>query len=234
MELRLTLALLLFALIAPCEAHWRSGPLVGVSGGWVRYSGDYGTDITLANRLTVGIIDNYEHSGATFGLLGGYQFFCQNWIVGLEASIDREPIDKTHAFALSPVANIYSHYSRRGAVALSGRVGYAMAPYFIAYMRAGIEGSRDTFSTTIATATQSVRTPDVAQHAVRFLGGVGAEFPFAYRARLKPLSLRLEYNYHGQCGKLTTDLTPFDSQTSFSGNTRPKIHSLKGALVWVF
>jgi opacity protein-like surface antigen len=242
-----SVCILLSTLItSSAHAWWKSNAVLGVSGGWIRHSGQYPIDLSFANPGGVPpvifvddfFIDDFHDAGAYWGVLAGYQFHRLGWIMGAELSLDWDHVDKTS------VANpnnsnlvIYNRFSHNPLIALTGRLGYAFAPYFIAYYRLGAEGSKDKLNSTFSNTSGSVAT-EVPENTVRLLAGVGGEFPFTCSiwSWVRPLSLRVEYNYHAQRRSIGPEPALIEGTTNptFLSHTRPKIHSFKSSLVWNF
>lgn len=224
-------------------AGWQGNWLLGVSGGYAERRGDVDVSMLYTARPLVAQTDwddRYSDTGAIWGVLAGYQLKNCGWTWGAEVSVDSQDIDEEQAFVFPDVARLFSwgvrtNYSRDAVIAISGRMAYEMAPYFIPYLRLGAEGSKDSLDVDIS-GDSTVFPFAVALHnehwVYRYLVGAGTETPlFCSRA-----SLRLEYNYHSKGKSLeasgimvSPNPTPF-----YITQMHPRTQSLKLSLVWNF
>lgn len=197
----------------------------------------YSNNVPLTQKASVG---EFWDSDLIWGFLGGYEISCLGWIFGAEANINWYELDKTHpvriqdAIGFNPWGGLIT-FERGPVVALVGRIGYKIAPYFHPYMRAGVETSKDTLTATY-TSRRLILSPNTAsveleQRSYRWVVGLGAEFPLCMKTRP---AIRLEYNYHAWGEKMEANanlglLPPF-----FTTSAHPKIHSGTASIVWHF
>ncbi|MBN9287681.1 MAG: hypothetical protein BGO43_02700 [Gammaproteobacteria bacterium 39-13] len=243
---RLTLSFLGMLLFANTTyANWQGNWLVGVSSGYAERRGDLsiGLAYNLPNIFFPRMINDFEFSdkGLIWGGLVGYQAFCGAWLLGTELHVDWDNFDKRRDFVFPDLAGVLSwdvrgRYEREPLIALSARVGYEMAPYFLAYMRLGVETSKDKLDVRVAADTSMFPFGVIEMHdsrwLYRYLVGVGAETPVF----CTPLSLRLEYNYHSKSDALESAGAisfPFFNPV-LSSYMHPKENSIKVSVVWNF
>lgn len=216
--------------------------LVGASAGFVRQIGTYNINL-FYNRIptfppTFGF-DNLRDVGSTYGIFTGYQFGCRGWLFGAELSADWYHTEHERLFVFSDLArrffwNSSERFKRSPTLGVSGRVGFEMAPYFMSYFRMGFEGSRDKITSAFNSQTLPIfrRGAQSSDHRwlYRFVFGVGAETPLCF---WPGMTFRLEYDYHLPCTRIVnaTFVNEF-IQPAFFSDVKPKMHVLKGSLVW--
>jgi hypothetical protein len=246
--------------LRPCFAE-PGNFLIGASGGYAGRSSNMAATVLYnnPNLLFSGIppstvIEDYDDSGFTWGLLVGYQAQCESFILGAELSVDWEDYAEDHPFAFSDVRaaqggiglgwNGNFRYERDVAIALTARFGYELEsliyffpPVFIPYIRFGVETSRDTVVASysgdpavypFSTSSSKQRWP------YRFITGVGTEFPILL---IPGLSIRLEYNYHSSGQTIETTSSINDGQIvnpTFVSAMDPIIQSGKVSFIWNF
>lgn len=199
-----TLALVCGLFSAPicAQADWNGNWLLGVSGGYNWYDNDF--DVTLSvpagNFQFNSARRDFDSRGSVWGILGGYQAFCNEWLLGAELNVDWEGHTHTHShlFATQNTAlslNASTSYKRDATVGLTGRLGYQLACWLLPYLRAGIETSKDHYSVTLAEAGDPTIgfNGNTTERSYRFVGGAGLEVPVP---ACDGLSFRAEYNYH--------------------------------------
>ncbi|MBS0290413.1 MAG: hypothetical protein JSS07_10335 [Proteobacteria bacterium] len=237
-------------------ADWQGNWLFGVSGIYTDRRGE--VDIgTLYNGafplfpLKTESGKRYSDIGAGYGLLAGYQITCQGWIWGIEASVDWLDISSKRAFVYPDLLpfeitliewHAQSEYkSEVPLVALSGRMAYKMAPYFISYLRLGVEGDDESLDVIISPGTGSMQS--TVLHASRWIWhyilGVGFEVPLG----CSPITLRAEYNFHSRAEPLFAHgrihegvINPFVDQILpvFDAEMSTITNSGKVSFVWNF
>ncbi len=238
--------LLLFAMNS-AYASWQGNWLLGASAGMADRRGEVDIGMLYTSPLfpiplfaKVDTNQRYSEKGALYGLLGGYQVESQGWIWGLEANVEWQNLNRNRGFVYADLApnlsslfswGVVSQYKRGTIIALSGRMGYEMAPYFIPYLRAGVEGSEDSLEVTF-TGIPGTITLQQSHQLLHYLVGFGAETPLA----CTPMTIRLEYNFHSraksfQLNGLLNDpiFKPF-----FTAEMHPRTQSGKLSLVWNF
>lgn len=242
MSLRKLGGFALLLLTANAHADWQGNALVGVSGNYARYDGHY--DIGL---LYSGIPilpktdyqDRQRNTGFGGGALLGYQLRCNEWLLGLELSADWYDTDKERVFTFNDDFSVRAWNTRlqsrnKGFYAASARAGYFMAPFFISYLRLGVETMHEEF------LAQFQGAPGVYPYGLTLKGsqwqnhvfvGVGAEFPVFCH-----LSIRMEYNYHFPSHSSRGHGMIVDGviNPAFSIEARPSIDTGKVSLVWNF
>lgn len=218
------------------QSHW----LMGVSAGYAELSGSF------QNRLTYRALPNIpltqtestlKDEGGLYSFFIGYQERCNRWIKGLEARVDWYDIDQSHTFSFSDPNNFLLWQGtvkhRRGPTpSFSGRLGYALVPYFTPYLRLGGELSHDKmwseFSTNSPVFPYTL-TPHAKTWVYRFLAGIGAEMPIFCTA----LTFRLEFNYHSKGRTIESDAGYTDGVINpiMAGDFQPKMLSYRFSLV---
>ncbi len=240
------LVLCLFGLFLMANAHadWEGNALVGISGDYARYDGTYNIGLYYTGRPIfpkTDYQDRQRNTGFGGGLLVGYQFSCNDWLLGAELSADWVDADKERVFVFTDLSNFLSWNSQlqtrnKGFYGLSTRVGYQMAPFFLSYLRLGIEAVHQEFSAVFQ------RAPNVYPFGLKLKEdlwrnhvyvGVGAEFPLPSSCHIQ---LRLEYNYHFPSGDLQEGGKIVDGNANpvFALSARPAIDMGKVSLIWNF
>jgi len=220
----------------PPQKNW----VVGVSGGLTRYKGEFNTDVSytnVPNFPNTSVKEVYRDTVGVGGVLLGYQKRYYGWWLGGEANLDWYSPAKDRFFVFSDVAGIYTwgakaHHEYGPTLGFSARLAYEMAPYFIAFMRAGVEGSHSKIEAEIAGPPVTYPfslTMKKENMTYRYFVGMGFETPL-WRA----IAARLEYQYHSPGRSLEESGMIVDGVVNplFSINTTPKIHLLRASLVW--
>jgi len=234
---------LLMLLTANANATtWDSQALVGISGDYARYDGRYDIGLFYAGIPQLpqtNFQDRQRNTGFGGGVLAGYQLYCDQWLLGLEFSADWYDTNKERVFTFTDLisfavwdANLQSR--NKGFYAVSARAGYAMAPFFLSYVRLGVEATHHELTARFQGAPNVnpfgvTLTEDSWQNHV--FVGVGAEFPL-----YSHISLRMEYNYHFPSQKLRGfgRINDGDLDPIFSIEGKPSIDTGKVSLVWNF
>ncbi len=217
---------------------------VGVSGGKVYYRDPLATTIVNLNNPLVTnrtVLTEAADSNLIWGMLAGYQVACLGWFAGVEFDIDWYQLKKSQNLRFSDAAEVHSwlgyvEFERKPVVALVARLGYKIAPYFLPYMRAGVETGQDKLSATFTSARADIvpRTLNVEnkERSYRFIAGLGADFPLPI---MTCPALRLEYNYHGK-GRTVEAMGTLNDNTdvfpTFVSSTKPKMQTGTASIVW--
>src|SRR5690606_7018419 len=88
----------------------------------------------------------YRDNGYFWGLVGGWQTYCNYWLFGAELNADWHYYEETRNFAYTQNNTgiaIAAHYDRNFILGLSGRAGYQIVDFLMPYIRLGVETSRD-------------------------------------------------------------------------------------------
>jgi opacity protein-like surface antigen len=144
-----------------------------------------------------------EDRGVLFGVLGGWQYRYMRWMFGLEGNVNFVGFEKNRPFnytaVFSPTAEHVAGtvlYDRGDVYGLSGRVGYFVTPFFMPYIKAGAQFSRDelNYQAFYGPGTPPAVPSDFVsgrENIWAWLAGVGMEFPTYIGAS----TIRFEYNY---------------------------------------
>lgn len=242
------LLFLIMSTVAQAEesAHWFPNWLVGISGGYGNRVGN----LTVRNIYHDGgstptpgayIIRDLNDSGFIWGGLIGYQAICQEWLKGIEFSVDYHAISRSKAFAFrDPQDNLgYSglmRYQRKWMIALTGRLGYAITPRFMPYLRAGAELGSDRLTTSFSSPAlldDFLVANETRDWVHRFLLGGGIEMPLVPACGT---TLRIEYNFHSKGKTIKTEASIYDGvyNPTFFGQSQPYTQSMRLVLVWNF
>ncbi|MGD9591418.1 MAG: outer membrane protein [Candidatus Berkiella sp.] len=241
------LATLLVACSHSAYASWQGNWLVGVSGIYAQRRGELDLSMRYVPPFPVATpvfpileADNlYTNKGFGWGLLAGYQLKSDGWTWGFEGSVDWHDITATRDVVFTDVIGLFSwdatsRYEREPIAALSGRMAYEMAPYFIPYMRLGIEGSHDSLDVTVTGNPFILVQPNISVSDSRwnwhYLAGIGIETPLL----CTQASVRIEYNYHSRGRPLIVNGIFINQGVSFSSEMHNRTHSGKLSLVWNF
>lgn len=205
---KVKLALLVSAglLATSAQAGWQGNWLLGVSGGWAWHNNDDDVTVSVLTPSTFAsaTFDNdNDNSHGIWGFLAGYQARCNGWLLGAEVNVDWRSNDDDDSFAfVTPAGTAFAatvSRDRDAVVGLTGRLGYEVSPFFMPYVRLGVDfGDRDHdffLASTNLTPNITVTGSNDDNDRWGFVGGVGAEFPVPVIAGL---SLRAEWNYHSR------------------------------------
>tara|TARA_R110002110_G_scaffold65206_1_gene179886 strand:- start:34399 stop:35130 length:732 start_codon:yes stop_codon:yes gene_type:complete len=235
----LYLSTVLAAVTPVANAYWEYNYLLGASAGYADLGGNINYSTTEALRSS----QMLSHSGNGFiwGVLGGVQATCNNWLFGAELSLDWHDFEESSQYAVmtANMANVdvpgvvNARYDRGTIVGFSLRAGYEMAPFFLPYFRVGGETSNDKFSTygSFVTAGSPFFNLEDSKNVYRFLLGIGVELPLR---TIPGLAFRGEYNYHSK-GKVIKSEGPTSiGATNVITSMKPDTHAAKFSVVWNF
>jgi len=189
------------------------------------------------------IVIEHTDKGTYWGLLGGLQAKCDAWIVGVELNLDWQNIGKKFEFAYTDAVGAIgwagqARLKTTPVMGLTGLMAYEIAPYFIPFMRLGVETSQDKLDATFTAIVPSFPMQITIQNTewqFRYVAGFGVTIPLFF---VKQLLLRLEYDYHSffndkgtkASGLITTNFI----KPSFIASMHPRTQSGKIALLWNF
>ena len=229
------------------QAQWEYNWLVGVTGGWAEREGTVYLNAAELNANLqvideVALSTKLKHSGWVWGLLGGYQARCNGWLVGLELNVDWANRHQSNNFQYSTDATdsyaANADYKRDTNVGLSVRLGHQIAQYFLAYLRAGAETSRDRLTVSAVNTTAAVTdsfTISESRRVYRGVFGIGAEIPVPM---VEGLSARAEYDYHTKGRNVHAQGLDVNTTggivAAVSADTKQHANSGTLALVWNF
>ncbi|MBS0287188.1 MAG: porin family protein [Proteobacteria bacterium] len=245
-SLALCLASALFANSA--SAQWQGNWLLGVSGSYNWYdNGDFEGNISHpTGRVTnFGWLtdDDNEDDRWAWGVFGGYQARCNGWLFGAELAIDWiDNDDQDNNNFVFTDANAPNRgwvgnagFSRDYAIALTGRFGYEVFPFFMPYVRAGVETSRDKISFGLLTADNAqpflIASGDGRRQSYCFIGGFGAEVPLPLA---DGLAFRAEWNYHSDGRTVDASGLANDNATLVTVSNQQSVNTVKASLVFNF
>lgn len=236
-KVRTILGLTSALLMSTAAQAWESNWLLGVSGGWTNISGNAEYSFSEApfdQPVFLGDADDSDNSGSIWGVFAGYQARCNGWLLGGELNVDWHDHNDGNDFAFTDlddeawVGN--THFKRETVVGLTGRLGYAVSSFFMPYLRAGIETSRDKLEIEATNVPDNiVVSADGSRRSYRFVGGVGAELPVP---ALMGLSIRAEWNYHSRGRSINADTLASDNVTVVNVSAKPHENTAKISLVW--
>ncbi|MGE4349759.1 MAG: outer membrane protein [Candidatus Berkiella sp.] len=235
------------ALLFPYAAHadLKSNWLLGLSGGYVYQDGELHSNLDYTNILPPGIFKTYfdnnlNSNSAIGGIFGGYQMNCQDWIFGLELSVDAHDLDFVQSFAIADRFGVrgwagVTEYEKGTSVALSTRLAYHVTPYVIPFIRLGVDTSKDELRVSYRGAPEypGQYTTTDGKRVYRLLAGFGLESVVPY---LCFLTARLEYNFLSSGKNLHSQGLIIDNLTNpfFINDAAPKFHTWKFSAVWNF
>lgn len=190
---------------------WDKNFLLGIYGGYADKDGRANTRVRYGafNNVTpANVVTDVSDLGAVYGILGGYQGKCQQWLFGGEFTLERHPINDVHQFAFSDPAAIFNwqgsaQYRRDWMTGFTFRGGYQFADYFMPYVRLGIETGQDIYEASLTSNIANV-PPLYLQNKKwiwRFLSGAGIEIPI----QCTRLAMRMEYQFHSKGKTIEVD-----------------------------
>lgn len=231
-------------LLTANASAWQGQALVGISGDYARYDGRYDIGLFYTGFPLLpqtNFQDRQRNTGFGGGVLAGYQLTCNQWLLGLEFAADWYDTNKERVFTFADnfqalVWNTSLQDRNKGFYAISARAGYAMAPFFLSYLRLGVEATHHELIARFQGAPNvypfglTLRDDSWQNHV---FVGVGAEFPLNCSC---DLSLRMEYNYHFPSSTLRGRGRINDGVVNplFSIEGNPSIDTGKVSLVWNF
>jgi len=243
LKLALCLSTALLASSA-AQAGWQGNWLVGVSGGYNWGSGDINIDVVdvtpVPGANPIDVSQGGNHNRWMWGLLGGYQAKCNQWLLGGELNVDWQNHKDNKSFSYSQhtgqTTGAIASFDREVTVGLTARLGYEVSCWLMPYIRAGIETSRDKVAFNSEELPSTViMSAEGSKRSYRFVAGIGAEVPVPV---VDGLSFRLEYDYHSK-GKSVNDssvssIVPGFNQTAVTISSKPSHNSAKASLVFNF
>ncbi len=222
--------------------------VVGVSIGYESRSGTLNSDYFSTPQspaLLLGVApsgtqvavdsEKLSDSGTVYGILGGYQVWCNDFFVGAEGYVDfgRYEQVKLHHKTTNTIAATFqlpseAEYTVRTRVGGYLRGGMKLPPFFTPYVKAGVEYAKHEVSVTnIIVAGAPIPFDHYSEDRGfwTFLVGAGVEVPLFS----EKTSLRLEYIY--KPGNTFGFDDPFDTLAAFHDI---KVRSHAGKLIWTF
>jgi len=175
-------------------------------------------------------------TGVIAGMLLGYQAISNRCLAGIEVNLEAQPVDSQHGFAFRDdlgefgwVGNL--RYQTSLTLAVSARLGYAIATYFMPYVRLGVEFDQDDFRTSFDNTLIGNITISETHWTHRFLLGFGAEVPIPNTCGI---TMRLEYNYHSKGRTIEPHGVIIDHliSPSLTSAMQPYMKSIRLAVVW--
>jgi len=246
MKKLIVIASLSTALLASgaAQADWRGNWLLGVSGGYNWYEGyfDHTADFNFPIDTPAFLFHNdIDNKAWSWGLLGGYQVRCAEWLLGAEVNVDWHQHDHTQNYAntvdfgVADIGNSVSATFKRDTTwGITARVGYEVLPCFIPYLRAGIERRNEKLDVVAQASTSNpvlLLAVEDSHNDWRFVGGIGAEAPIPY---LAGLTFRAEYNYHPKGKKIEASADWNDPRETSTISGRQHFNTVKASLVYNF
>lgn len=251
-KLALLVATGLLATSAQSYQGWQGNWLLGVSAGGAWHNNDDDATVTISRggvapvAVAFNVDNNNDGSNFIWGLLAGYQARCNGWLLGAEVNVDwrgNNNDDNNFTFVTAAplaVGTVVGSVSRDRdfVVGLTGRLGYEVSPYFMPYIRLGVDHSNADFDAAFATVAPAAPLAvsfnnNDNNNNWGFVGGIGAEFPVPVIAGL---SLRAEWNYHTR-GNNDNDIVALASDNitlfSISGGDRHE-QTARASLVFNF
>lgn len=215
-----------------CEAHF----LLGVDGGVATRDGDFTINITHPGVQTT-VVENHENTGFIFGFFAGYEAIIQEFLVGIELNLGFQDFGKDKDFQFTDLLQrsygAKFEHERHPVFGLTVRGGYRLAPWIIAYVRAGAEFSKEIVRlqalSNVGLAPAISVGLDDGRDVVRFIGGMGFEFPVT-----RNTNVRLEYNYSSRGRGASESQIASDGTTIFDVGFKPNQHAFKLAFAWNF
>lgn len=227
---------------------WIGNYLIGVSAGYIDLYGEIDTTLTYHGReFRQDIFQasynrrNFTNSSFVFGVLAGYQEIYREWLVGVEINFDFQALDKESKFILSDLEHEIDwssivHYQRKNMIGISGRLGYAVTPYCMPYVRLGGEFSRDKFIG-VFQGDFNVFPHELVigeRHWIHcFLLGIGAEIPLMETCGA---TIRLEYTFHSKA-RTMQGFAVFTDRIfvpSIQTGMQPRMQSARLSFIWNF
>jgi len=241
-----SLFLLSLAVNTGAQAEQRSNFLVGAEAGVESRHTHYNFDYVLTANAVAGTVGQLQRNqtrvtdtGSFLGLLAGWQIQCGRTLLGVEGNVNFRSFEETKQtlFADNVVPNgvtlttpylATAKYERGTAYQLTGRAGWWLTPFFMPYVRLGLQYSRDqiTFS---APVRQVAGNPSFSEKESVWsgVGGIGVEIP-----AFGPTSVRVEFDY------VYSPSTSWEDVTGLMQGTHrvdhPKSYVGKASWVWNF
>ncbi len=228
------------------HAVWRGNWLVGVSASDLERRGVLDMDLlypvpALFILAPATILEDLNDTGVVWSVLGGYQWHCENWRWGAELNMDWRDIAKTHSFVFPDLVGLYSWNAQARyqqgpfILGLTGKFGYQMASFFMAYMIAGFETFEGKFTTTFS-GSQAYPfgiSTEVKRRQYNIILGFGAEFSLPC---ISQAGLRVEYDYYSPDGNMdfSEQILQGGPNPLFEGELHSRTQAGKIALVWNF
>lgn len=220
--------------------------LLGLSGGYIVQRARLTSTLNYTQAALVpGLFqthfrNNIHDNSGMIGVLGGVQFNCNNWFLGLELALDGHSLDETYSFVNADVFgargwNGQAQYDRGASFSGSLRWGYKVTKTIWPFIRLGVEASQDELTVTFSGASSypGAYTTKDEKTMARFLAGFGAESIFP---KVDPLKLRLEYNYLSRGKRLESQGLIIEGVADpyFMSETLARNHLWKFSVVWYF
>lgn len=236
-KIKTALCLSTVLLMAPAAQAWDGNWLLGASVGYGQVHGD--ADLFHEDAFANSHFNHRNHSWL-WGVLGGYQARCNEWLVGLELSADwlrrhgGDDISFIDDDGFTWRASGNHHHDP--IIGLTARFGYAISCYFLPYIRLGIETHRHRHDADVERLPLTDEdlllsyNLEGSRRSYNFVGGIGAEMPIPM---CNGLSFRLEYDYHSRGRSNNADAVLVDG-TVVHLSAKPHANTGKFSVVYNF
>jgi outer membrane immunogenic protein len=205
-----------------------SGCYIGgnVGGGWDRFNA---AEVGFAGVPTPFLDFGGNHGSS---LIGGGQIGCDyqfasNWVIGIQGQAEFGTINSSNAVAAFP--GIAAQFNLKNFETLTGRVGYAMTPAVLAYVKGGAAWASASAAATIPTG---IAAETASFTLTGYTVGGGLEWMFA-----PGWSVFGEYNYMDfgtrNVDFLSTGLVPGFGAAGALADTAAVRHTIQTATVGV-
>ena len=209
-------------------------------GGRVGYAWQNNTDLNFAGAFPANpnqqlyYTKSLHDNGAVGGLFVGYNWVCNDLLLGLDASADWLDSGDRHDFLTIDNQNQTflnsARYKRDALYGVSARMGYRALDFMTPFVRLGIERVNNKLAQDVdllAPPAAPARQLGLAEstHKSGYLVGLGADIPVFN----KHTNVRIEYQYHWQ-NRVNFDFNNVNINGSVDVN--PKAHFLTIGLVW--
>lgn len=222
--------------VGTANAQWERNWLLGVSVGYADQEATLGL-YEPANPLATAGQGPLDDNLFTWGVFTGYQAVCNNWLYGLELNMNWFYNEKTHRYGLitafgAPGGVATARYDADTQIGITGRIGYQFTDYFMTYVRAGVEGTREELSFTARDNASSVFVNAFGRrNVINFVGGVGVELPILL-PQIENLSFRMQYDYHASGKVVGATGVASDGVTFVFASARPHANTVSAAFVY--
>jgi hypothetical protein len=223
-------------MVGTAQAALQHGFEVGARAG---YMWQHDEDLNVSGRFSTGEVYNNSHNlhdnGGLAGVFVGYNWVCNDLLLGLDLSADWIDADDRHDYlARDNAGNNYlnsARFDRDFMYGISGRMGYRAWDFMTPFVRLGIERVDNNldYDLDYVDVNPAQRQLGIAKssHETGYLVGLGMDIPVFN----KNTNVRIEYQYHWQ-NRADYDFVNVGNTFSGHADMKPKAHFLTIGLLW--
>ena len=223
-------------MVGTAHAALQHGFEVGARAG---YMWQHDEDLHVSGQFSTGQVynnsKNLHDNGALAGLFVGYNWVCNELLLGVDLSADWMDSDERHDYLARDNAGRNflnsARFEKDFMYGISGRMGYRAWDFMTPFVRLGIERAENKLSYDLDYVDPAVPVRQLglakSHDKTGYLVGLGMDIPVFN----KNTNVRIEYQYHWQ-NRANFDFVNVGNTFSGQADIKPKAHFLTIGLLW--